>query len=78
MMVPVGDKLVDYNENFVLFMATRNSNIDLPPDAAALITQVYNTNVSLIIFCIVCFYCLFLVLILLLFTSLFVNYNSYL
>eukprot|EP00051_Salpingoeca_urceolata_P021875 m.349048 g.349048 ORF g.349048 m.349048 type:complete len:4259 (-) comp19881_c0_seq4:199-12975(-) len=38
--VQVGDKLVDYNEDFRLFMATRNSLPDLPPDIAPLITEV--------------------------------------
>ena len=40
MLVPVGEKLVDYNEGFKLYLATRNSRIDLPPDASALLTQV--------------------------------------
>lgn len=40
MLVPVGEKLVDYNENFRLYLATRNSRIDLPPDASALLSQV--------------------------------------
>lgn len=40
MLVPVGEKLVDYNEGFKLYLATRNSRIDLPPDASALLSQV--------------------------------------
>lgn len=37
----VGDKLLDYNDDFRLYLTTRNPNICLTPDAASLITQVY-------------------------------------
>lgn len=40
MVVPVGEKLVDYNENFRVFLATRNPFPDLPPDASAIVTEV--------------------------------------
>ena len=39
-MVSVGDKTIDYNEGFRLFLVTRNPAPDIPPDAAALVTQV--------------------------------------
>lgn len=39
-VVSVGDKVVDYNENFQLFLVTRNPRPELPPDAAALVTQI--------------------------------------
>jgi len=42
MVVQLGEKMTDYNENFELFLCTRNSNaIDqLPPNAACLVTRV--------------------------------------
>lgn len=33
-------QLMDYNENFRLFMVTRNPNPELPPDASALVCEV--------------------------------------
>ncbi|CAM9131219.1 unnamed protein product, partial [Ectocarpus sp. 4 AP-2014] len=39
-VVQVGDKLMDYNENFRLFMVTRNPKPELPPDASALVCEV--------------------------------------
>merc|ERR1719162_2112635 len=39
-VVQVGEKVVDYNENFRLFLVTRNPHPDLPPDTAALVTEV--------------------------------------
>jgi len=38
--VQIGEKAVDYNPNFRLFLCTRDSFVDLPPNAAALITAV--------------------------------------
>lgn len=35
-VVMIGDKAVDYNENFKLYLSTRNSAIDLPPHSEAL------------------------------------------
>ena len=43
-IVPVGDKQVDYNPNFRLFMTTRNANPDIPPDAKAIISTVNFTT----------------------------------
>ncbi|CAN0042899.1 unnamed protein product [Ascophyllum nodosum] len=43
-VVQVGDKLMDYNENFRLFMVTRNPNPELPPDACALVCEVNFTT----------------------------------
>jgi dynein heavy chain 2, cytosolic len=39
-VVSVGEKTIDYNENFRLYLVTRNPQPDIPPDAAALVTQV--------------------------------------
>ncbi len=39
-VVQVGDKQLDYNENFRIYLVTRNPNPDLPPDAKSLITEV--------------------------------------
>lgn len=39
-VVSVGDKVIDYNENFRLYLVTRNPNPDLPPDAAALVSVI--------------------------------------
>lgn len=33
-------QLMDYNENFRLFMVTRNPKPELPPDASALVCEV--------------------------------------
>ena len=43
-MVLVGDKLVDYNPEFRLFLATRNPSPQLPPDVASVITEVNFTT----------------------------------
>lgn len=42
--VYVGDKLVDYSEDFKLFMTTRNPNLDVSPDALAIVTAVNFTT----------------------------------
>ena len=39
-VVQVGDKAIDYNESFKLFMTTRNPSPDVPPDVASLVTVV--------------------------------------
>ncbi|CAM9144794.1 unnamed protein product [Heterosigma akashiwo] len=39
-VVQVGDKQLDFNENFRMVLVTRNPDPDLPPDAAALVTEV--------------------------------------
>ncbi|EDO38992.1 predicted protein [Nematostella vectensis] len=43
-VVQIGEKVIDYNEDFKLFMATRNPNPDLPPDAFAIISEVNFTT----------------------------------
>ncbi|CAB3978327.1 cytoplasmic dynein 2 heavy chain 1-like [Paramuricea clavata] len=43
-VVQVGEKIIDYNEDFRLFMTTRNSNLELPPDAASIIAEVNFTT----------------------------------
>ena len=44
LVVQIGDKAVDFNERFRLFLASRNPRPDLPPDAVALVTQVNFTT----------------------------------
>ena len=39
-VVQIGDKLIDYNEGFQLFMATRDSYIEIPPNAISLISVI--------------------------------------
>ncbi|KAI9364365.1 dynein heavy chain and region D6 of dynein motor-domain-containing protein [Zopfochytrium polystomum] len=39
-MVQLGDKTVDYNENFRLYLVTTNSSFSVPPDASALINEI--------------------------------------
>ena len=39
-VVPFGDKLVDYNEHFRLFLSTRNPTPNLPPYASAIVNEV--------------------------------------
>ena len=39
-VVNIGDKVIDYNEGFRMYLVTRNPQPDIPPDAAALVTQV--------------------------------------
>ena len=43
-MVQIGDKVIDYHEDFRLFMCTRNPNPEIPPDAAAIITEINFTT----------------------------------
>ncbi|XP_025088458.1 cytoplasmic dynein 2 heavy chain 1-like isoform X3 [Pomacea canaliculata] len=43
-VVQIGEKVIDYNEDFKLFMATRNPNPEIPPDAASIITEVNFTT----------------------------------
>ena len=45
-MVQLGEKTVDYNEEFRLFMATRNPHPDIPPDAASIISEVNFTTTT--------------------------------
>jgi dynein heavy chain 2 len=39
-VVQIGEKQIDYSETFRLFLCTRDSSIELPPNAAAVITPV--------------------------------------
>ncbi|KAK7489861.1 hypothetical protein BaRGS_00018883, partial [Batillaria attramentaria] len=43
-VVQIGEKTIDYNEEFRLFMTTRNPNPEIPPDAASVITEVNFTT----------------------------------
>lgn len=39
-VVQLGEKTVDYNEDFRLFMTTRNPHPTIPPDTASIISEV--------------------------------------
>uniref|UniRef100_A0A8C5PP60 Cytoplasmic dynein 2 heavy chain 1 n=1 Tax=Leptobrachium leishanense TaxID=445787 RepID=A0A8C5PP60_9ANUR len=43
-VVQIGDKTIDYNENFHLFLATRNPNPFIHPDATSIVTEVNFTT----------------------------------
>jgi len=43
-VVQIGDKLIDYNEDFRLFLATRNPTPFIPPDAISVVTEVNFTT----------------------------------
>uniref|UniRef100_A0A8C9YIK3 Cytoplasmic dynein 2 heavy chain 1 n=1 Tax=Sander lucioperca TaxID=283035 RepID=A0A8C9YIK3_SANLU len=43
-VVQIGDKVIDYNEDFRLFLATRNPTPFLPPDAISVVTEVNFTT----------------------------------
>uniref|UniRef100_A0A2C9KF65 Dynein heavy chain coiled coil stalk domain-containing protein n=1 Tax=Biomphalaria glabrata TaxID=6526 RepID=A0A2C9KF65_BIOGL len=43
-VVQIGEKTIDYNEEFRLFLTTRNPNPEITPDAAAIITEVNFTT----------------------------------
>ena len=43
-VVQIGEKPIDYNENFQLFLTTRNPLPEIPPDAASVITMVNFTT----------------------------------
>ena len=43
-MVQIGDKTIDYNEEFRLFMTTRNPAPEIPPDAASVVSEVNFTT----------------------------------
>ncbi|KAM9317805.1 cytoplasmic dynein 2 heavy chain 1 [Pholidichthys leucotaenia] len=43
-VVQIGDKLIDYNEDFRLFLATRNPSPFIPPDAVSVVTEVNFTT----------------------------------
>jgi len=39
-VVQIGEKAVDYNPAFRLYMATRDQFVDIPPNCSALVTSV--------------------------------------
>ncbi|XP_076002176.1 cytoplasmic dynein 2 heavy chain 1 isoform X2 [Genypterus blacodes] len=43
-VVQIGDKVIDYNEDFRLFLATRNPAPFIPPDAMSVVTEVNFTT----------------------------------
>ena len=43
-VVQIGEKNIDYNEEFCLFLTTRNPAPEIPPDAASVITEVNFTT----------------------------------
>ncbi|KAB1251121.1 Cytoplasmic dynein 2 heavy chain 1 [Camelus dromedarius] len=43
-VVQIGDKIIDYNEEFRLFLSTRNPNPFIPPDAASIVTEINFTT----------------------------------
>ena len=43
-VIQVGEKTIDYNESFKLFLTTRNPQPEIPPDAASIITKVNFTT----------------------------------
>ncbi|MXQ96699.1 hypothetical protein E5288_WYG013272 [Bos mutus] len=43
-VVQIGDKIIDYNEEFRLFLSTRSPNPFIPPDAASIVTEVNFTT----------------------------------
>ena len=43
-VVQIGEKTIDYNEEFRLFLTTRNPAPEIPPDAASDITEVNFTT----------------------------------
>ena len=43
-VVQIGDKAIDYNEDFRLFLTTRNPLPDITPDAASIISEVNFTT----------------------------------
>ncbi|XP_008299945.1 cytoplasmic dynein 2 heavy chain 1 [Stegastes partitus] len=43
-VVQIGEKVIDYNEDFRLFLATRNPSPFIPPDAVSVVTEVNFTT----------------------------------
>ena len=43
-MVQIGEKTIDYNEDFRLYLTTRHPNPEIPPDAGSVITEVNFTT----------------------------------
>ncbi|PKU42265.1 cytoplasmic dynein 2 heavy chain 1 [Limosa lapponica baueri] len=44
--IQIGEKMIDYNEEFRLFLSTRNPNPFIPPDAASIVTEVNFTTTA--------------------------------
>uniref|UniRef100_A0A8C0ZKP1 Dynein heavy chain ATP-binding dynein motor region domain-containing protein n=1 Tax=Cyanistes caeruleus TaxID=156563 RepID=A0A8C0ZKP1_CYACU len=44
--VQIGEKMIDYNEEFRLFLSTRNPNPFIPPDASSIVTEVNFTTTA--------------------------------
>ena len=43
-VVQIGEKMIDYNEEFRVFLTTRNPAPEIPPDAASVVTEVNFTT----------------------------------
>ena len=43
-VVQIGDKAVDYNDSFSLFLTTRNPQLEIPPDVASIVSLVNFTT----------------------------------
>ncbi|XP_035398354.1 cytoplasmic dynein 2 heavy chain 1 [Cygnus atratus] len=43
-VIQIGEKIIDYNEEFRLFLSTRNPNPFIPPDASSIVTEVNFTT----------------------------------
>ena len=43
-VIQIGEKNIDYNEEFCLFLTTRNPAPEIPPDAASVVTEVNFTT----------------------------------
>ena len=43
-VVQIGDKLIDYNENFTFYLTTRNPSPEIPPFAASIISEINFTT----------------------------------
>ncbi|NXA12552.1 DYHC2 protein, partial [Sapayoa aenigma] len=44
--IQIGEKMVDYNEEFRLFLSTRNPNPFIPPDTSSVVTEVNFTTTA--------------------------------
>ncbi|KAJ7398962.1 hypothetical protein BTVI_119896 [Pitangus sulphuratus] len=44
--IQIGEKMIDYNEEFRLFLSTRNPNPFIPPDASSIVTEVNFTTTA--------------------------------
>lgn len=39
-MIKVGDKVIDFNEGFRLYLATRNTNVELPANVVSIVSLI--------------------------------------